>query len=97
PDIYLGRTTTVGLYRSNAFGIHDMHGNVLEWCWDLYDKDFYANSPAADPTGASSGVERLMRGGSWFSGAKFARSAFRLRRPPATRGKYAGFRVARTP
>jgi formylglycine-generating enzyme required for sulfatase activity len=57
----LNERTTVGSYRPNAFGLFDMNGNVAEWCWDYYDKDFYSKSPEADPTGPSSAAERVLR------------------------------------
>jgi formylglycine-generating enzyme required for sulfatase activity len=62
----LDRTAEVGSYPSNARGILDMHGNVGEWCWDWYDKDYYNTSPADDPQGAATGNHRVNRGGSWI-------------------------------
>jgi formylglycine-generating enzyme required for sulfatase activity len=52
-DRALGSPVAVGSYRPNAFGLYDMHGNVWEWCWDLYDGTFYKNSPESDPVGPS--------------------------------------------
>jgi formylglycine-generating enzyme required for sulfatase activity len=49
----LSRTVPVGGYRPNAFGLHDMHGNVWEWCWDVFDEAYYKNSPESDPAGPS--------------------------------------------
>ena len=55
--------TKVGCYLPNAWGLYDMHGNVYEWCLDWYNSADLAN--ATDPKGASSGSNRVLRGGSW--------------------------------
>lgn len=92
---YLQRTTTVGSYRPNAFGLYDMHGNVWEWCADRYDGSYYAGSPQDDPTGPSWGLDRVRRGGSWNRIAGNCRSAYRVNFSPELRYYYQGFRVAR--
>ncbi len=94
---YLERTTTVGSYRANAFGLHDMHGNVYEWCQDWYAKDYYAGSPTDDPRGPSTGEYRVFRGGSWDGGAWGSRAGYRSWFTPGDRIYYIGFRLARTP
>ncbi|NJO01891.1 MAG: formylglycine-generating enzyme family protein, partial [Bacteroidia bacterium] len=59
------KTHTVGEKRPNELGLYDMSGNVLESCQDWYDKDYYQNSPQANPQGPSDGSYRVFRGGSW--------------------------------
>jgi formylglycine-generating enzyme required for sulfatase activity len=86
----------VGSLQPNAFGLHDLHGNVLEWVEDCY-KDSYAGSPTDGSAGPSvSGCSRVVRGGAWANPAGDLRSANRRKEPPAARFTILGFRVART-
>jgi formylglycine-generating enzyme required for sulfatase activity len=101
---YLERTTTVGSYKPNKFGLYDMHGNVWEWCADSYDKDFYRKEEAkVDPENkGKDGDRRVLRGGSWFNDGRDCRAAYRNYIAPDNRINYIGFRVflvagARTP
>jgi formylglycine-generating enzyme required for sulfatase activity len=64
-DNIIGRTSEVGSYPANAFGLFDMHGNVWEWCQDWYKGDYYQNSPRQDPTGPSEGQYLYRRGVIW--------------------------------
>src|SRR5206468_2572263 len=89
----LGSTCKVGSYKSNAFGLYDMHGNVREWCADVYEKD-YPKSPQENPTGPPSGTLRVVRGGSWVNGLAFCRSACRAAVTQSQRHSTLGFRVA---
>jgi uncharacterized protein (TIGR02996 family) len=94
-----GRTTPVGSYPPNAFGLYDLHGNVWEWCHDWYDPDYYDRGPRRNPHGPRSGAARALRGGSWFTPARDCRSALRRCGHPwmsRYRDGACGFRVALT-
>jgi formylglycine-generating enzyme required for sulfatase activity len=79
--------------RANAWGLHDMLGNVWEWTNDWHGAD---GGDAMDPTGAVSGERRVLRGGGWNDEARYARVAFRYRVAPAYRFAGLGLRTARS-
>jgi formylglycine-generating enzyme required for sulfatase activity len=91
------RTVQVGGYPANAFGLHDMHGNVWEWVQDVWH-DNYAGAPSDGSAWMSGGdqARRVLRGGSWGGSAPGLRSADRIRLSPDDRGGGTGFRIART-
>jgi formylglycine-generating enzyme required for sulfatase activity len=91
---YLGRTTPVGSYKPNAWGLFDLHGNVWEWCSDWFDAGYYKQSPRQDPPGPPEGSHRVRRGGCWRRYGRYCRSACRGRSGPAIRYSRLGFRVA---
>lgn len=92
---YLERTTDVGQYMPNAFGLHDMHANVFEMCFDWYEEKYYAKSPVYDPTGPKSGSVRSIRGGGWRSIPICCWSSKRSYTNLDFRSSGQGFRVAR--
>ncbi|MHC6202907.1 formylglycine-generating enzyme family protein [Breznakiellaceae bacterium SP9] len=90
---YREKTTAVGSFAPNNWGLYDMHGNVWEWCWDWYGD--YSSSSQTDPLGAASESIRVGRGGSWFNDAAYLRSAYRGYYAPTIRYNDLGFRVVR--
>ncbi len=87
----LEKTSSVGKYLANAWGLYDMHGNVCEWCSDRYGA--YTAGSVTDPIGPATGSGRVFRGGGWGNDAVYCRSADRDWIAPSDRGGYLGFRV----
>lgn len=96
----LDRATRVGSYPANAWGLHDMHGNIFEWCRDWYhrrlpggaDPDLHHAKATATPS-EHGDVSRVRRGGCWSDDGWALRTAFRLRFEPERRYDHIGFRV----
>jgi formylglycine-generating enzyme required for sulfatase activity len=88
------KTHDVSQKKPNAWGLHDMHGNVWEWCSDWYDGTLRGG---VDPTGPSSGKYRVERGGCWLADASSCRAAFRFLGRPGFRFTGLGFRPALVP
>jgi formylglycine-generating enzyme required for sulfatase activity len=96
--LYREKTVPVKSLPANLWGLYEMHGNVWEWCQDAWQEKLSAAS-VIDPEGVAggdqdAGVERVVRGGSWFSNGGLVRSAIRSRGDPAKRDFNAGFRLA---
>ena len=89
-------TAPVGSFKSNAFGLHDMLGNVLEWCADGYDKDAYSKHVGQNPLASGDGFFRVIRGGSWFHAPGEVRSANRYGTASVLPSDFLGFRLVRT-
>jgi formylglycine-generating enzyme required for sulfatase activity len=90
--VHRKKTTPVGSFPPNAFGLHDMHGNVWQWCQDRGGD--YPQKDVVDPQGAEKGEDRVLRGGSWDSYPENCRSAHRhIGFRPGYRNSFLGFRI----
>ena len=88
------KSARCGMKLPNVWGLHDMHGNVWEWCQDWYGG--YGSDSVTDPIGLESGSFRVIRGGSWSNNARSCRSAYRVRYTPDYTYYDPGFRVLRS-
>jgi formylglycine-generating enzyme required for sulfatase activity len=86
-------TTPVGSFEPNAWGLHDMHGNVWEWCSDWHAP--YGTQQVTDPKGPDEGTTRIVRGGCWVNSSTICRSAMRGDTEPVSWNFHFGMRVVR--
>ncbi|UCH98747.1 MAG: SUMF1/EgtB/PvdO family nonheme iron enzyme [Candidatus Aminicenantes bacterium] len=90
------RIQPIGHKKPNELGIHDMSGNVMEWCWDWFGFDYYKNSPTGNPRGPSSGIRRILRGGYARGPERLLSSTTRTPYKPNYAVAVFGLRVVRT-
>lgn len=88
---YLRRPTVAGQYAPNPWGFFDMHGNMYEWCEDKCCD--YTSEDVTDPIGDMYGKCRVLRGGCWYFGARFCRSANRIKNNPSYADAFTGMRL----
>lgn len=98
PDFATGGfpyTSPVGSFAENGYGLHDMAGNVFEWCWDIW-AETYDPAQMVNPTGPTMGSLRILRGGSWGDFSYYCRNAARSSTGPGNTHYSVGFRLARS-
>ena len=89
-------TYKVGTRKANAFGLYDMSGNVYEWCWNWFTDSYDTGKEGgSDPTGASAGSDRVIRGGSWYGISDWCAVSYRSTLNPSRSDYFCGFRVVR--
>ncbi|MDF7821828.1 SUMF1/EgtB/PvdO family nonheme iron enzyme [Runella sp. MFBS21] len=88
-------TESVGLKGANELGLYDLSGNVWEWCSDWYGA--YSSSASSNPTGPTTGSDRVLRGGGWSNPPAYSRVAYRNDGMPSYRSRDVGFRVVSLP
>jgi len=91
-------THPVGQRKPNSWGLFDMHGNVMEWCYDWYNESYYqqcSDEETESPTGPDTGTARVLRGGAWQFGAEATRCAYRNSSTPDAVAGVIGFRICR--
>lgn len=84
-----------GSYPPNVLGIYDLEGNVLEWCSDWFDENYYKNSEERNPAGPAIGSYKIIRGASWNRSGEYLRATYRTWYPPACAFEFLGFRCAK--
>jgi len=89
----LRRPCKVGSYPPNPLGVYDMHGNILEWCYDWHGDQVYSEKNRKDPAGPATGAYKSLRGGSYGDGEQWSRSGCRNYTSPGQRSSSFGFRV----
>lgn len=85
------KTMPVGSFPANAWGLHDMHGNIWQWCQDRFNN--YSQEDQVDPQGPNAGMYCVLRGGCWLDSPLMARSACRIGISPDHRANYFGLRL----
>jgi len=91
-----GKPQEVGTLSPNELGIYDMSGNAWEWCWDIYDKNYYSESPESNPDGAEKGANRVYRGGNFSSKLDFTRITRRFYLSQTLESGMVGIRLIRS-
>ncbi|WLE97872.1 MAG: formylglycine-generating enzyme family protein [Candidatus Electrothrix communis] len=91
------QTVAVKSLPCNDWGLHEMHGNIWEWCQDHWQENLFSEEPRINPQGPGNGEFQVVRGGSWFLGGRGVRSAVRGKFAPHFRNSRIGFRIALTP